>query len=99
MPVTKLLIANRGEIAIRIARTAADMGIETVAVHPDDDAKSLHTRMADAAVELPGTGAAAYLDIKSIEDPPGVRGGATYLAYIRDPDGNKICALHRLPKA
>ena len=36
---------------------------------------------------------------KSIEDPPGVRGGTTYLAYVRDPDGNKICALHRLPKA
>jgi catechol 2,3-dioxygenase-like lactoylglutathione lyase family enzyme len=38
----------------------------------------------------------------SIEDPPGIREGATgklYLAYLRDPDGNKICALHRLPRA
>jgi catechol 2,3-dioxygenase-like lactoylglutathione lyase family enzyme len=38
----------------------------------------------------------------AIEDPPGVREGAAgrlYLAYLRDPDGNKICALHRLPKA
>lgn len=38
----------------------------------------------------------------SIEDPPGVRqGGAgqTYLAYLRDPDGNKLCALHRMPAA
>ena len=34
---------------------------------------------------------------KSIEDPPGVRGGTMYLAYLRDPDGNKLCALHRLP--
>jgi len=36
------------------------------------------------------------------EDPPGIREGATgklYLAYLRDPDGNKICALHRLPRA
>jgi catechol 2,3-dioxygenase-like lactoylglutathione lyase family enzyme len=33
------------------------------------------------------------------EDPPGVRGGQMYLAYLRDPDGNKICALHMLPKA
>ena len=48
--ITKLLIANRGEIAIRIARTAADLGIATVAVHPQDDAQSLHTRMTDAAV-------------------------------------------------
>ncbi|MBP6900245.1 MAG: VOC family protein [Burkholderiaceae bacterium] len=38
----------------------------------------------------------------SCEDPPGVREGSTgklYLAYLRDPDGNKICAMHRLPKA
>jgi catechol 2,3-dioxygenase-like lactoylglutathione lyase family enzyme len=33
------------------------------------------------------------------EDLPGVRGGIMYLAYLRDPDGNKICGLHRLPKA
>lgn len=32
----------------------------------------------------------------AIEDPPGVRGGTMYLAYLRDPDGNKLCALHRL---
>jgi catechol 2,3-dioxygenase-like lactoylglutathione lyase family enzyme len=36
----------------------------------------------------------------AIEDPPGVRpGGAMYLAYLRDPDGNKLCALHRVPAA
>jgi predicted lactoylglutathione lyase len=38
----------------------------------------------------------------SIEDPPGVRQGAAgpmYLAYLRDPDGNKLCALHRMPAA
>ncbi len=35
---------------------------------------------------------------KSIEDPPGVRsGGTAYLAYLRDPDGNKLCAVYRLP--
>jgi acetyl/propionyl-CoA carboxylase alpha subunit len=60
--ITKLLIANRGEIAIRIARAASEMGIPTVAVHSRDDAQSLHTRMADSAVEIPGAGAAAYLD-------------------------------------
>ena len=58
----KLLIANRGEIAIRIARTAADMGIETLAVYSSDDAASLHTRVADAAHALAGAGPAAYLD-------------------------------------
>jgi acetyl/propionyl-CoA carboxylase alpha subunit/acetyl-CoA carboxylase carboxyltransferase component len=62
----KLLIANRGEIAIRVARTAAEMGLSTVAVHAEDDALSLHTRHADEAVGLEGVGAAAYLDIPQI---------------------------------
>lgn len=62
----KLLIANRGEIAIRIARTAAEMGIETVAIHSSDDAASLHTRKADSAIALKGAGAAAYLDIEGV---------------------------------
>ncbi|WP_309645924.1 carboxyl transferase domain-containing protein [Phenylobacterium sp.] len=58
----KLLIANRGEIAVRIARTAAEMGIATLAVYSEDDAASLHTRKTDAAVALKGSGPAAYLD-------------------------------------
>ena len=62
----KLLIANRGEIAIRIARTAAEMGLTTVAVYAEDDARSLHTRHADEAVALEGSGAAAYLDIEQM---------------------------------
>ena len=62
----KLLIANRGEIAIRIARTAAEMGIETLAVYSGDDAASLHIRKADQARQLTGTGPAAYLDVKEI---------------------------------
>ena len=61
-----LLIANRGEIAIRIIRAAAEMGIRTLAVFPDDDAASLHTRRADEARRLNGAGAAAYLDGEQI---------------------------------
>ncbi|WP_249674029.1 carboxyl transferase domain-containing protein [Pseudomonas abieticivorans] len=61
-PVQTLLIANRGEIAIRIARTAAEMGITSVAVYAEDDGDCLHLRKADHAVALKGRGAAAYLD-------------------------------------
>ena len=61
-PIESLLIANRGEIAIRIARAAAELGIRTVAVHSEDDSASLHVRTADDVVVLPGNGARAYLD-------------------------------------
>ncbi|MEN5090906.1 carboxyl transferase domain-containing protein [Pseudomonas protegens] len=57
-----LLIANRGEIAIRIARACADLGIRSVAVYAEDDAASLHLRRADLALPLKGRGVAAYLD-------------------------------------
>ncbi|MEM7338532.1 MAG: carboxyl transferase domain-containing protein [Actinomycetota bacterium] len=66
MAVTRLLVANRGEIAIRVMRAARDLGIQTVAVAPADDAGSLHTRLADEVVTLPGRGAAAYLDVGEI---------------------------------
>lgn len=61
-----ILIANRGEIAIRIARAAADLGIRTVAIFSADDVESLHTRVADTAVALDGLGARAYLDIEAV---------------------------------
>lgn len=66
MTFKRLLIANRGEIAIRIARAASDLCIETVAVYAPDDAASLHIRHADLAVRLEGRGPAAYLDIAQI---------------------------------
>jgi len=64
--IQTLLIANRGEIAIRIAQAAAELGLRSVAVHPVDDAASLHVRRADEACLLPGRGAAAYLDIDAV---------------------------------
>ena len=62
----KLLVANRGEIAIRVLRAAAELNIPTVAVAPADDAGSLHTGKAGEAVALDGIGAAAYLDIDQL---------------------------------
>ncbi|QLL09317.1 acetyl-CoA carboxylase family protein [Mycobacterium vicinigordonae] len=59
---TTLLIANRGEIALRIIRTATELGLATVAVYADDDADSPHVHAADKAIGLPGNGVAAYLD-------------------------------------
>jgi acetyl/propionyl-CoA carboxylase alpha subunit len=63
MPFQKLLIANRGEIAIRIARAAADLGIRSVAVFSEDDAQALHVKLADEARALKGSGPASYLDM------------------------------------
>ncbi len=74
----KLTVANRGEIAVRILDTAATLGIPTVAVHPDDDAACLHVARADEAVRLPGTGAAAYLDVAEVVGAA-VKTGATAL--------------------
>ncbi|MFL0672054.1 MAG: acetyl/propionyl/methylcrotonyl-CoA carboxylase subunit alpha [Erythrobacter sp.] len=60
--ITKLLIANRGEIACRIIRTARAMGVATVAVYSDADAKALHVRSADESVHIgPSPAAESYL--------------------------------------
>ncbi len=64
--ITRLLIANRGEIAVRIAQTAKELGIETVAIAPEDDAAALHARVMDQCVRLDGQGPAAYLDIEQV---------------------------------
>ena len=62
----KLLVANRGEIAIRIMRAAAELEIPTLAVYSEDDDRSLHLPRADKAVALSGTGPNAYLDSEQI---------------------------------
>jgi acetyl/propionyl-CoA carboxylase alpha subunit len=59
----KLLIANRGEIAIRIARAAEEVGLIPVMVFAEDDAQSAHVTQGAEAIALTGRGAAAYLDI------------------------------------
>ncbi len=66
MSPKSLLVANRGEIAIRVTRAGAELGHRTVTVFAEDDADSLHTRKADEARVLRGAGAAAYLDAEQI---------------------------------
>lgn len=62
----KILIANRGEIAIRIAQSCADLGVESLAVYAEDDGRALHTSRADGAAALKGRGVSAYLDMQQL---------------------------------
>ena len=63
----KLLVANRGEIAVRIIRAAREVGIRTVAIYSDVDSAALHTRLADERVALGGLRAAdTYLNSEKI---------------------------------
>ena len=65
--ITKVLIANRGEIAVRIARAAKDAGIQSVAVYADQDRDAMHVKLADEAYALHGTtGPETYLVIEKI---------------------------------
>src|SRR5437762_12081918 len=66
MGLARLLVANRAEVAIRIARAAAGLGIPTVGVFSEDDAGCLHVRHVDAARPLSGRGPRAYLDVEQL---------------------------------
>ncbi|TBX27785.1 acetyl-CoA carboxylase biotin carboxylase subunit [Nioella sediminis] len=64
---SKILIANRGEIALRVIRAAREMGIQTVAVHSTADSDAMHVRMADEAICIgPPSGAQSYLNVASV---------------------------------
>ena len=75
-PIRKLLVANRGEIAVRVIRAARELGIATVAVHSDADTDSLAVRLADQAVHIgPAQAAKSYLNVAAVLDAA-VKSGA-----------------------
>jgi acetyl-CoA/propionyl-CoA carboxylase, biotin carboxylase, biotin carboxyl carrier protein len=72
---SKVLIANRGEIAVRVARACRELGVRTVAVYSDVDAEARHVAAADESVHLPGVlPAETYLNIEAIVDAAGSTG-------------------------
>ena len=92
----KVLIANRGEIALRIIRACKELGIQTVAVHSDVDSESLHVKLADESICIgPARSAESYLNIKAIisaaeiTDADAIHPGYGFLA--ENADFAEIC--------
>ena len=105
---SKILIANRGEIACRAMRSAKKMGIATVAVYSDADKNSLHTRTADEAVHIgPAASVESYLSIEKIIEACKQTGAdAVYPGYgflsensefCAQLEANNICLLYTSP--
>ena len=86
--IKKILIANRGEIAVRIIRACREMGIETVAVYSEADAEALHTKLADEAVCIgPAPSSQSYLSMENIISATVVSGADAFtrvLAFVRE---------------
>ncbi len=96
MKFNKILIANRGEIAIRIIRAAKELGIKTVAVYSEVDSEALHTRIADEAICIgPAPSRSSYLNITRIISAAEVTGAKAihpgYGFLAENPEFAEIC--------
>ena len=97
----KILIANRGEIAVRIIRAARELGIKTVAVYSEADADSLHVKLADEAVCIgPASSADSYLKIPNIISAAQITGSEAihpgYGFLAENASFAKICAQNNI---
>lgn len=97
----KILIANRGEIAIRIIRACKELGIQTVTVHSEADRESLHTKLADKSICIgPGPAAESYLNVPSIISACEISGvEAVHPGYgflSENEDFAEVCEAHGL---
>src|SRR3546814_18034978 len=94
MAIEKLLIANRGEIALRIHRACHEMGIKTVAVHSTADTDAMHVRLADEAVCIgPPAAKDSYLNIPAIISPAEITGAdATHPGFgvLSHPEESRV---------
>lgn len=90
MAIEKLLIANRGEIALRIHRACHEMGIRTVAVHSTADTDAMHVRLADEAVCIgPPAAKDSYLNIPAIISAAEITGATRFIrAMVSCPKTN-----------
>ena len=97
----RVLIANRGEIAVRVIRACKELGIETVTVHSEADRDCLHTRLSDKSICFgPATAADSYLNIPSIISACEIAGAdAVHPGYgflSENEDFAEICEAHGL---
>jgi acetyl-CoA/propionyl-CoA carboxylase, biotin carboxylase, biotin carboxyl carrier protein len=96
IPINTLLVANRGEIAVRVIRAARELGIRAVAVYGDGEQESAHARLADDAWRIPSTAPIPYLDIDAIiaiarhVNADAIHPGYGFLA--ENPDFARACA-------